>query len=114
MLGRDEWHGVVHHAVGVAGVEERHNMWVLHPGDGLDLPAESVAAHDGRELREHLDGDASAQRNLGGREDPAHASASEFALDAVGVRHRLLQAALEVHGREGRPPSRASQASLKP
>jgi hypothetical protein len=74
-------------------------MGVLQMGGDLDLAAEPVHAHAGRELgQEHLDHHLPAKRGLQRQEDAGHPPATELALDAVGIAKGLLELVPEVHG----------------
>jgi hypothetical protein len=60
-------------------------------GDG-DLALEPLDADPRRQLGpQDLHHDLAAERDLLGHEDMAHASATEFALDAVGAAERRLK-----------------------
>jgi hypothetical protein len=65
----------------------------------MDLAAEPLDAHPGRQLRQqHLDDHLPLQRRLQRQEDARHPPAAELALDAVDLAQRSLQLLLEIGG----------------
>ena len=79
----DQLHGVVMHAALAADGEDRHDVGVVQPGDGLGLAMEPMhrllIGHGAKP--ENLQGHATAQRGLLGLVDDAHAAAAELADD---------------------------------
>ena len=89
-LALDERHGVVRHAVAVAGGEHGDDVGLLQPRGELDLAVEALGADVGCELGgEDFDDDEAIEPDLAGEEDARHAAAAELALDGVGAADRL-------------------------
>ena len=81
----DKLHGVVVNALVAADAEDRHDVRVvqLRGGLGLDLEPLPLLGVDRRGERQHLQGNAPAQRDLLGLVDDAHAPPADLAEDAV-------------------------------
>ena len=82
---RDELHDVVVQPVLFADAEDRDDVGVVQPGGRLRLALEPLLLPGiAEELpRQHLEGHVSAERDLLGLVDDAHAAAADFAQDAV-------------------------------
>src|SRR5947207_122398 len=84
-LARDVRHDVVEQVALGSGGEQRDDVGMLQLGRELDLALESFSAHARRQLgRQHLHHHATAEADLLGEEDAAHAAAAELTFDAVG------------------------------
>ena len=90
-LALDQRHGVVEQATRLTSIgfprgEQRNDVGMLERGGELDLAAESVGAQRSGEIgREDLDDDLPAQGGLPGLEDPAHAAATQLALEQIAA-----------------------------
>ena len=85
-LARDERHGVVEMAGGLAGGEQRNDVRMVQRGRDVDLEAEAVGAHPAGQLGgENFDHDLAPERLLGRHEHARHTAAAELALDGVGA-----------------------------
>ena len=92
-LAFDERHGVVEQVARLAGGEQRDDVRMLERRGQLDLAAEPVQAHAGREFRrQHLDHDLPAELRLLRHEHPAHGTAAELAAEHVAVGQRRAEA----------------------
>jgi hypothetical protein len=80
-----------------------NDVGMLKAGGQLDLAAETLGAYSEDEFgRQDLDDNASRQAGFGGKEHPAHASATELALDGIGGTECRLE--LISQGRAHREP----------
>ena len=80
-------HGVERHAVHVAGVEQRQDVWVLEMRGDLDLAREPARAQYGREVRfQNLHGNAALELAVARQVDVGHPTAANGSLDLVAVR----------------------------
>jgi hypothetical protein len=92
---------VLHHdergAVRLAGIEHRHDVWVLEPRRRLRL-AQPARARIGVDpaVRQQLDRDRSVEQRVARAIDRAHAAGAELGLDAIAI----LECAADHGGRE--------------
>ena len=85
-MSLDEGHGVVRHAVRLAGVEDAEDVRVLELGGELDLALEAFDADALHELgRKDFDDDFASEGGLGGDEDARHAAAAELSLEGIAA-----------------------------
>ena len=102
VLALDELHGVVVDAALAADGVDRHDVRVvqLRRRLGLVLEALQLPGVQRRRERQHLEGDAPAQRQLHRLVDDAHAAAADLADDAE-IAERLRRAGASVAGVDG-------------
>ena len=82
-LARDELHREKRDAIRLPGLEEGRDRGMLQPGARLGLPDEPGPRFGRQRLRQHLDRRHTAEREIAGEEDLAHASGPQALLDAI-------------------------------
>ena len=87
------FHHVEEQAVGLIGLEQRHDMGVGQLRGEQDFPLEPAASQVGAGGgRQHLDGHAPAELHVGGEVDGGHTAAAQLAHEGVAAREGLGQA----------------------
>ena len=80
----DEGHHIKEHIPYRPGVQHGHDVRMLQPCDKLHFTTETIGADPHREFGgEHLDDHLPVEREFGRQEDPRHAAAAQFTVDAV-------------------------------
>ncbi len=108
-------HGEVGQAHRLAGGQEGNDVGMLELGGEVDLAAEPLDAHPGRQLgQQYLDDDPALERRLQRQEDAGHPAAAELALDPVGIAERALKLVPEIHGHGSNVARRGPPEPLPP
>jgi hypothetical protein len=79
-------HHVEEEPVGLAGVEERQDVWVDEPGRDFDFADKPIRAERCGELgAQDLDRDLTRMLEVAGEVDSRHSALAEFPLDGVTI-----------------------------
>ena len=92
-LSLDVRHYVVEKAVGLAGLVQREDVWMVEPRGDLDLAQEAIGAERRGELgMKHLQRDKPLVPAVLSEVDGRHSTAPELTVDGVRLRQRGAEA----------------------